>query len=84
LRQLVADFAAKVVEYFPSAQSRQLVELGSSENFPAIQSSHVEMDEAPVTAENVPEPQARQLVLETAESSFEYVPKRQQTISHFT
>ena len=57
--QLVSELAAKVVEYFPLTQSRQ-----------------VEMDVAPDSGENVPEPHERQLMFETAASSFEYDPTR--------
>ena len=55
---------------------RQLVEPGNSENFPVSQISHVEMDVAPDSAENEPERHERQLVLEIAARSCEYVPTR--------
>ena len=80
MRQLVTEFAASVVEYVPCAQFRQIVEPGNSENFPASQFLHVEMDVAPDSAENVPEPHTRQLVFEMAASWSEYVPTRPKKI----
>ena len=59
---------------------RQLVEPGNSENFPASHFPHVEMDVAPNLAENEPEAHKRQLVLEMAAVSCEYVPTRAQNI----
>jgi len=41
-----------------------------------LQFSHVKMDIAPGSAENVPEPHDRHLVLDMAASSCEYVPTR--------